>query len=81
MTVCLIGTLVAFPCACLCGSCILIGQYVTLEYGSLTYDGVKKPYSGAKYPVVPNTRVEMRPLILSDPIFAKPKSDTLALKF
>lgn len=38
-------------------------------------------HSGAKYPVVPNTRVEIRPFNLSEPIFASPKSDTLALKF
>lgn len=38
-------------------------------------------YSGAKYPVVPNTLVEIWPFILSEPIFANPKSDTLALKF
>lgn len=41
----------------------------------------KSTHSGAKYPVVPKTRVEIRPLILSEAILANPKSETLALKF
>lgn len=38
-------------------------------------------HSGARYPVVPNTRVETCPFLFSDPILANPKSATLARKF
>jgi len=38
-------------------------------------------YSGARYPVVPITLVEISPFSLSDPVLANPKSETLARLF
>lgn len=82
MTASIIVILVYTPCAC-----FYCSRYMHLYVSSLMISEREVGYrwfsthSGARYPVVPSTRVETWPLILSEAILANPKSDTLARKF
>lgn len=70
----------ASPCARLCCNFHIHWAWFMIRGDVMDRWLMYYTHSGAKYPVVPNTRVEIRPLILSEPIFASPKSETLALK-